>query len=70
MPDGWGQSLMYEASDDRPPSTADLLLASGDDRVGVLAFGPRPGNRSASHLGDRQASPVSGSVWRRSPKPP
>lgn len=39
-PDGWGQYLMYKAMGDRLPSDADLLLASGDHRVGALAFGP------------------------------
>lgn len=41
-PDGWGQYLMYKAMDDRLPTEADLLLASGDHRVGALAFGPTP----------------------------
>ena len=41
-PDGWGQYLMYKAMGDRLPSEADLLLASGDHRVGALAFGPTP----------------------------
>lgn len=39
-PDGWGQYLMYKAMGDHVPSEADLLLASGDHRVGALAFGP------------------------------
>ncbi len=39
-PDGWGQYLMYKAMGERTPSEADLLLASGDHRVGALAFGP------------------------------
>ena len=42
-PDGWGQYLMYKAMGDRLPSEADLILASGDYRVGALAFGPTPG---------------------------
>lgn len=41
-PDGWGRYLMYKALDDRVPSEAEILLASGDDRVGALAFGPTP----------------------------
>ncbi len=41
-PDGWGQYLMYKAMGDRTPTEADLLLASGDHRVGALAFGPTP----------------------------
>jgi serine/threonine-protein kinase HipA len=41
-PDGWGQYLMYKAMGDRLPSDIDLILASGDHRVGALAFGPTP----------------------------
>lgn len=41
-PDGWGQYLMYKAMGDRLPSEIDLILASGDNRVGALAFGPSP----------------------------
>lgn len=41
-PDGWGQYLMYKAMGDRTPTDADLLLASGEHRVGALAFGPTP----------------------------
>lgn len=41
-PDGWGQYLMYKAMGDRLPSEIDLILASGDHRVGALAFGPTP----------------------------
>jgi serine/threonine-protein kinase HipA len=39
-PDGWGQYLMYKAMGDRLPNEIDLILASGDNRVGALAFGP------------------------------
>lgn len=41
-PDGWGQHLMYKAMGDRLPSETDLILASGEYRVGALAFGPTP----------------------------
>jgi serine/threonine-protein kinase HipA len=41
-PDGWGQYLMYKGMDDRLPSEIDLILASGDFRVGALAFCPTP----------------------------
>jgi serine/threonine-protein kinase HipA len=41
-PDGWGRYLMYKAMDDREPSEAEILMASGDYRVGALAFGPTP----------------------------
>jgi len=39
-PDGWGQYLMYKAMGDRTPNDIDLILASGEYRVGALAFGP------------------------------
>lgn len=39
-PDRWGQDLMYKALHNRLPNAADLVLASGDHRVGALAFGP------------------------------
>jgi serine/threonine-protein kinase HipA len=41
-PDGWGRYLMYKAMGDRTPDETDVLLASGDHRVGALAFGPTP----------------------------
>lgn len=41
-PDGWGQYLMYKAMGDRTPNEIDLILASGEHRVGCLAFGPTP----------------------------
>lgn len=41
-PDGWGRYLMSKALDDREPGEAEILLASGDYRVGALAFGPTP----------------------------
>lgn len=41
-PDGWGQYLMYKAMGDRLPCEIDLILASGDSRVGALAFGSTP----------------------------
>lgn len=41
-PDGWGQYLMYKAMGDRTPNEPDLILASGEHRVGCLAFGPTP----------------------------
>lgn len=42
-PDGWGQYLIYKAMGDRTPNMLDLIPASGDHRVGALAFGPTPG---------------------------
>ncbi len=41
-PDGWGKYLMYKAMDDRTPTEIEAILASGDGRVGALAFGPTP----------------------------
>jgi serine/threonine-protein kinase HipA len=41
-PNGWGQYLMYKAMGERLPNEIDLILASGDHRVGALAFGPTP----------------------------
>lgn len=41
-PDGWGQYLMDKAMGDRLPSEIDLILASGEHRVGALSFGPTP----------------------------
>jgi serine/threonine-protein kinase HipA len=39
-PDGWGRHLMDRAAGARPLSEFDYLVATGDDRVGALAFGP------------------------------
>lgn len=39
-PDGWGRYLFYKADQDRWPTEAALLLASGEYRIGALAFGP------------------------------
>src|SRR3546814_7675066 len=47
-PDGWGQYLMYKAMGDRLPGDADLILASGDHRVGALA-------RSEEHTSELQS---------------
>lgn len=41
-PDGWGRYLMYKAVGNRMLTEMDYLLASGDYRVGALAFGPTP----------------------------
>ena len=41
-PDGWGRYLIHKALDAHEPSEAEILLASGDYRVGALAFGPTP----------------------------
>ena len=39
-PDGWGRHLMDREAGARPMSEYDYLVASGDSRVGALAFGP------------------------------
>jgi serine/threonine-protein kinase HipA len=39
-PDGWGRHLMDRAAGGRPLSEFDYLVATGDTRVGALAFGP------------------------------
>lgn len=41
-PDGWGRYLMNKAAGGRPLGEFDYLVASGEDRVGALAFGPSP----------------------------
>lgn len=38
-PDGWGRHLMERAAGGRPLSEFDYLVATGDGRVGALAFG-------------------------------
>jgi serine/threonine-protein kinase HipA len=39
-PDGWGRHLMDRAAGARPLSEFDYLIATGEARVGALAFGP------------------------------
>jgi serine/threonine-protein kinase HipA len=39
-PDGWGRHLMDRAAGVVPLSDFDYLVATGDARVGALAFGP------------------------------
>jgi serine/threonine-protein kinase HipA len=39
-PDGWGRHLMDRAAGARVLTEFDYLVATGDDRVGALAFGP------------------------------
>lgn len=39
-PDGWGRHLMDRAAGARPLTEFDYLVATGDSRVGALAFGP------------------------------
>jgi serine/threonine-protein kinase HipA len=39
-PDGWGRHLIDRAAKGRPLTEFDYLVATGDSRVGALAFGP------------------------------
>jgi serine/threonine-protein kinase HipA len=39
-PDGWGRHLMDRTAGTRTLSEFDYLVATGDSRVGALAFGP------------------------------
>src|ERR1700694_484603 len=39
-PDGWGRLLMDRAAGGHPLTEIDYLVATGDTRVGALAFGP------------------------------
>src|SRR5262245_28392346 len=41
-PDGWGRYLMHKAAGRENLEEFDYLVASGDHRVGALAFGPDP----------------------------
>jgi serine/threonine-protein kinase HipA len=41
-PDGWGRYLMHKAAGPENLEELDYLVASGDHRVGALAFGPNP----------------------------
>lgn len=41
-PDGWGRYLMHKAAGTENLEEFDYLVASGDHRVGALAFGPDP----------------------------
>jgi serine/threonine-protein kinase HipA len=41
-PDAWGRYLMHKAAGPKNLEELDYLIASGDHRVGALAFGPDP----------------------------
>lgn len=41
-PDGWGRYLMHKAAGPENLEEFDYLVASGEHRVGALAFGPDP----------------------------
>jgi serine/threonine-protein kinase HipA len=43
-PDGWGRYLIAKAAGAETLEEFDYLIASGDHRVGALAFGPDPTN--------------------------
>jgi serine/threonine-protein kinase HipA len=69
-PDGWGQYLMCKAMGDRLPSEVDLILASGDFRVGHLhsarrLSGPRASRRGAQAM--RRESALPWKSWRKPP---
>ena|SRR5258706_11351874 len=53
-PDGWGRYLIAKAAGADPMEEFDYLIASGDHRVGALAFGPDPinGPRRIAPWGD------------------
>ena len=55
-PDGWGRYLMHKAAGARNLAEFDYLLATGEHRVGALAFGPDPtgGPKRIAPWGDEQ----------------
>jgi serine/threonine-protein kinase HipA len=56
-PDAWGRYLIAKAAGAEPLGEFDYLIASGDHRVGALAFGPDPvnGPRRNAPWGDAEA---------------
>lgn len=56
-PDGWGRHLMDRAAGARTLMEFDYLVATGDDRVGALAFGPDlNGPRRSAEWSDKSAA--------------
>src|SRR6266508_929970 len=55
-PDGWGRYLMHKAAGAENLEEFDYLVASGDHRVGALAFGPDPsgGPKRTAPWGDEK----------------
>lgn len=58
-PDGWGRYLMHKAAGPENLEEFDYLVASGDHRVGALAFGPDPtgGPRRIAPWGEDEEAP-------------
>jgi len=56
-PDGWGRYLIAKAAGAETLEEFDYLIASGDHRVGALAFGPDPinGPKRIAPWGDKEA---------------
>jgi serine/threonine-protein kinase HipA len=56
-PDGWGRYVMNKAAPDKVFGEFDYLVASGEHRVGALAFGPDPSKppRRVAPWGDNNA---------------
>ena len=56
-PDGWGRYLMHKAAGSQNLTEFDYLVASGDQRVGALAFGPDPvgGPKRMASWGEERA---------------
>lgn len=54
-PDGWGRYLMRKAAAGRELSEFDYIVASGEHRVGALAFGPTPERPEPTVLGATSA---------------
>lgn len=59
-PDGWGRFLMDRAASPKVLNELDYLLASGDDRVGALAFGPEPTKQPTRSVHWDEAKEASG----------
>jgi serine/threonine-protein kinase HipA len=57
-PDGWGRYLMHKAAGPENLEELDYLVASGEHRVGALAFGPDPtgGPRRIAPWGEDEAA--------------
>ena len=66
-PDGWGQYLMYKAMGDRLPSEIDLILASGEHRVGATVLVHRSAGGLEGVLRGSMARAASSSEFCRRP---
>ena len=56
-PDAWGRYLMHKAAGSHNLAEFDYLVASGDQRVGAIAFGPDPagGPKRIAPWGEEEA---------------